>query len=185
MEGGGNRCDWAPGSSSHLHWGAGQMSGPDSRTSNCWETRMKRGVPEHAPISISVGAETCQNWERGLGEWLWGAQPGMLGFLSSTNRNRDRMARRDQWRADCDLYVLRQRLGYDHCCSLRRVTKNHQGKPAENKSPEKLVLTVPIPPPTGDGPTLPKQGCLSIRVAGPSNRRQPEKNKKPTSLRSL
>ena len=147
MEGGGNRCDWAPVSSSHLHWGAGQMSGPDSRTSNCWETRMKRGVPEHAPISISVGAETCQNWERGLGEWLWGAQPGMLGFLSSTNRNRDRMARRVQWRAACDLSVLRQRLGYGHCCS----DSHKSPRKPENKSPETLVRAMPIPTPTLQG----------------------------------
>ena len=78
------------------------------------------------------------------------------------------MARRAQWRVDYDLSVLRQWLGYGHCCSLRRVTENLQGKPSENKSPEIPVHIAPIPiAPHRGRVTLPKQGCLTISAGRP------------------
>ena len=75
-------------------------------------SKLKTRAPEHVQTTLTQGAwepvweprqlavlkaqrtETCWPWERGLGEWLWGAQPGMLWVFSSTNRNR--VARRAQ-----------------------------------------------------------------------------------------
>ena len=43
---------------------------------------------------------------------VWCTTQDAAGFCSSTDRNRVKEARRAQWRADCNLSVLRQRLGY-------------------------------------------------------------------------
>ena len=52
------------------------------------------------------------------------------GFLAATT-NRVKEARRSQWRADCDLSVLRQKLGYSHCCSdSQKSYRKQPGKAA-------------------------------------------------------
>ena len=64
--------------------------------------------------------------------------------------------------------------------TLRKGIENRHGKPPENNSPAIPVHSVPIPTPLiGDRATLPKQGCLSISMAGPSPRRQAEKSRSP------
>ena len=57
-----------------------------------------------------------------------------VGF-SSTNGNRVKVARRAQWRADCDLSVLRQKLGFGHCCSDSQ--KSHRKPPGKADGEQK------------------------------------------------
>ena len=82
------------------------------------------------------------------------------GVFCSTNRNRIKVARRAQWRADCDLSVLRQRLGYGHCCSDSQ--KSHRklpGKAAKEQKPGRTGLHCahPHPPSQGTGRLYPNR----------------------------
>ena len=67
-----------------------------------------------------------------MGESSCGAHnPGYCRVFRSTDRNRVKVAKRDQWRVDCNLSVLRQRLGFGHCCSDSQ--KSHR-KPTARES---------------------------------------------------
>ena len=75
-------ADWHPGES-RLRPGARQCvcaTRLKTGAPECVRTTLKQGAGERMwePVLEAQRTETCQPWERGLGEWLWGAQPATM-----------------------------------------------------------------------------------------------------------